>query len=71
MSERGALPARGEVLHEQQLVFRAITVTMGAVVGPAFRFGFGNVWTPALRLGVSGWVAPLVAPAVDLSSLGL
>lgn len=34
-------------------------------------FGFGNVWTLALRLGVPPWVAPLVAPAVDLSVLGL
>ena len=36
-----------------------------------FLFGFGNVWTLALKLGVSGWVAPLVAPAVDLSVLAL
>ncbi|NIY67599.1 hypothetical protein SMALB_5658 [Streptomyces malaysiensis] len=34
-------------------------------------FGFGNVWTLALRLDVPPWVAPLVAPAVDLSVLGL
>lgn len=34
-------------------------------------FGFGNVLTLALRLGVPAWVAPLVAPAVDLSILGL
>jgi hypothetical protein len=33
--------------------------------------GFGNVLTLALRLGVPVWVAPLVAPAVDLSILGL
>ncbi|MGE6738154.1 DUF2637 domain-containing protein, partial [Streptomyces sp. NPDC059900] len=32
---------------------------------------FGNVWTLALSLGVPPWVAPLVAPAVDLSVLGL
>jgi hypothetical protein len=36
-----------------------------------FTFGFGNVLTLALRLGVPVWVAPLVAPAVDLSVLGL
>jgi hypothetical protein len=29
------------------------------------------VWTLALDLGVPAWVAPLVAPAVDLSVLGL
>jgi hypothetical protein len=36
-----------------------------------FLFGFGNVLNLALRLGVPAWVAPLVAPAVDLSILGL
>lgn len=34
-------------------------------------FGFGNVLNLALRLGVSPWVAPLVAPAVDLSVFAL
>ncbi|MDH6213143.1 SpdA protein [Streptomyces pseudovenezuelae] len=44
---------------------------MGAVVGLTFLFGFGNVWALAARLGVPALVAPLVAPAVDLSVLGL
>ena len=44
---------------------------MGVVVGLTFMFGFGNVLNLALRLGVPVWVAPLVAPAVDLSILGL
>ncbi|MET7996957.1 hypothetical protein ABZU76_39390 [Amycolatopsis sp. NPDC005232] len=44
---------------------------MGTVVGLTFLFGFGNVLNLALRLGVPLWVAPLVAPAVDLSILGL
>jgi len=44
---------------------------MGAVVGLTFLFGFGNVWLLGLRLGVPRYVAPLVAPAVDLSVLGL
>ncbi|WP_197710436.1 SpdA protein [Streptomyces malaysiensis] len=48
-----------------------MTLIMAAVVGLTFLFGFGNVWTLALRLGVPPWVAPLVAPAVDLSVLGL
>jgi hypothetical protein len=30
-----------------------------------------NVFNLALRLGVPVWVAPLVAPAVDLSIVGL
>ncbi|WP_280883483.1 hypothetical protein [Streptomyces pseudovenezuelae] len=48
-----------------------MTMIMTAVVGLTFLFGFGNVWTLALRLGVPPWVAPLVAPAVDLSVMGL
>ncbi|MFG1667660.1 SpdA protein [Streptomyces sp. Y7] len=48
-----------------------MTVTITAVVGLAFLFGFGNVWALALHLGITPWVAPLVAPAVDLSVIGL
>jgi hypothetical protein len=64
------MPARRVAVREQQLAFRAVTAISG-VVGLTFLFGFGNVWTLALKLGVSGWVAPLVAPAVDLSVLAL
>ncbi|SDM87367.1 hypothetical protein SAMN04488074_12864 [Lentzea albidocapillata subsp. violacea] len=53
------------------VVVRAVTVIMGTVVGLTFLFGFGNVLSLGLRLGVPIWVAPLVAPAVDLSILGL
>jgi len=42
---------------------------MGVVVGLTFLFGIGNVLNLALQLGVPAWVAPLVAPAVDLSIL--
>jgi hypothetical protein len=52
-------------------VVQAVTAIMGTVVGLTFLFGFGNVLNLALRLGVPIWVAPLVAPAVDLSILGL
>jgi hypothetical protein len=52
-------------------VVQTVTVIMGIVVGLTFMFGFGNVLNLALRLGVPAWVAPLVAPAVDLSILGL
>jgi hypothetical protein len=54
-----------------EVMVRSVTVIAGAVVALTFIFGFGNVWTLALRLGVPAWVAPLVAPAVDLSILGL
>jgi hypothetical protein len=52
-------------------VVQIVTVIMGIVVGLTFLFGFGNVLSLGLRLGVSGWVAPLVAPAVDLSVVAL
>ncbi|MEV0910772.1 SpdA protein [Streptomyces hokutonensis] len=71
MSEPRVTPGRPGTVREQQLAFRAVTAIAGAVVGLAFLFGFGNVWTLALRLGVSAWAAPLVAPAVDLSVLAL
>lgn len=44
---------------------------MRVVIALTFLFGFGNVLNLALRLGVPMYVAPLVAPAVDLSVLGL
>jgi hypothetical protein len=56
---------------DKAVVVRVVTVIMGVVVGLTFLFGFGNVLNLALRLGVPVWVAPLVAPAVDLSILGL
>jgi hypothetical protein len=52
-------------------VLSAVTLIVGIIVGLTFLFGFGNVLTLALRLGVPVWVAPLVAPAVDLSVVGL
>ncbi|MCP3800661.1 hypothetical protein NLX83_15445 [Allokutzneria sp. A3M-2-11 16] len=48
-----------------------VTGVMAVVVGLSFVFGFGNVLALALRLGVTVWVAPLVAPAVDLTVVGL
>ncbi|MFF4817293.1 DUF2637 domain-containing protein [Kitasatospora sp. NPDC001309] len=48
-----------------------ITLVMTITAGLAFAFSFGNVWALALRLGVPDPVAPLIAPMVDLSVLGL
>ncbi len=56
---------------DEATVVKAVTMIMGVVVGLTFLFGFGNVLNLALRLDVPVWVAPLVAPAVDLSILGL
>jgi hypothetical protein len=52
-------------------VVQTVTVIMATVVGLTFLFGFSNVLNLALRLDVPTWVAPLVAPSVDLSILGL
>lgn len=54
-----------------EVMVRSVTVIAAVVVALTFIFGFGNVLNLALRLGVPVWVAPLVAPAVDLSILGL
>lgn len=52
-------------------VVRTVSLVMGVVVGLTFLFGFGNVLNLALKLGVPVYVAPLVAPAVDLTVVGL
>ena len=36
-----------------------------------FAFSLGNVTRLCLDLGITGWIAWLVAPAVDLSVVGL
>lgn len=69
-------PAEGTESHPdavlaRRFTLRAVTVIMASVVGLTFLFDFGNVWTLALRLNVTPWVAPLIAPAVDLSVIGL
>ena len=69
MTPRAAVSTRSAL--DGAAVVRAVTMIMGVVVGLTFLFGFGNVLNLALRLGVPVWVAPLVAPAVDLSILGL
>ncbi|MCO1575832.1 hypothetical protein M8C13_08690 [Crossiella sp. SN42] len=66
-----AAEAPARPVGDQSPIIRWITLIMAAVVGLTFLFGFGNVLNLALRLGVPVWVAPLVAPAVDLSILGL
>jgi hypothetical protein len=48
-------------LLERHVTLRAVTVIMATVVGLTFMFGFGNVWTLALRLGVPPWVAHLAS----------
>ncbi|MFC7306062.1 DUF2637 domain-containing protein [Streptomyces monticola] len=56
---------------EERVTQRTVTVVMATIAALAFVFSFGNVWSLALRLGVPRPIAPLIAPMVDLSVLGL
>ena len=56
---------------EDRITQRTITVVMIVIAALAFVFSFGNVWSLALRLGVPAPIAPLIAPMVDLSVVGL
>ncbi|MEU1805993.1 DUF2637 domain-containing protein [Streptomyces sp. NPDC019937] len=58
-------------MSEDRITQRTVTVVMGIIAGLAFVFSFGNVWALALRLGVPRPIAPLIAPMVDLSVVGL
>lgn len=50
---------------------RIVTCAVLVIALLTFVFGFGNGWQLGLSLGVPGWIAPLVAPAVDLSVMAL
>jgi len=54
-----------------RLARRVVTAVMGLIAALAFTFSFGNVWALALRLGIPRPIAPLIAPMVDLSVVGL
>ncbi|MFD5130611.1 DUF2637 domain-containing protein [Streptomyces olindensis] len=56
---------------EDRITQRTITTVMIIIAALAFVFSFGNVWALALRLGVPAPIAPLIAPMVDLSVVGL
>ncbi|MCK9906622.1 hypothetical protein MXD63_42355, partial [Frankia sp. Cpl3] len=76
MSARPATSPAGSNTRSVDLVgpngtARMVTVIVGTVVGLTFLFGLGNVATLGIRLGVPTYIAILVAPAVDLSVVGL
>ncbi|WP_031080521.1 DUF2637 domain-containing protein [Streptomyces sp. NRRL WC-3549] len=56
---------------EERFTRRTMTVVMAVIAALAFVFSFGNIWALALRLGVPHPIAPLIAPMVDLSVVGL
>jgi hypothetical protein len=55
----------------ETLTRRAVTVITAAIVVMTFAFSLGNVTRLCLDLGITAWIAWLVAPAVDLSVVGL
>jgi hypothetical protein len=63
---RPAVPPAGE-----RFARRVVTGCAVAVVAACFGFSFGNVLALGRYLGVPEWVAWLVAPAVDLTVVGL
>jgi hypothetical protein len=65
-SKQARLPLPGEALTR-----RAITVVTATVVALTFAFSLGNVTRLCLDLGLTAWIAWLIAPAVDLSVIGL
>ncbi len=65
-SNQAPLPLPGEALTR-----RSITVVTAIIVALTFAFSLGNVTRLCLDLGLTAWIAWLVAPAVDLSVVGL
>ena len=59
------------MLPGEVLTRRAVTVITASIVVMTFAFSLGNVTRLCLGLGITGWIAWLVAPAVDLSVVGL
>src|SRR5215471_15732803 len=66
VADEARLPVPGEALTR-----RAVTVITAVIVVMTFAFSLGNVTRLCLDLGITAWVAWLVAPAVDLSVIGL
>jgi hypothetical protein len=66
-------PSERTVLDDRtaRTIRRGLTAVVFIVAGLSFSFGLGNGWQLGVRLGVPGWIAPLVAPAVDLSVVAL
>lgn len=66
------IPSEGvPALPGEVLTRRAVTVVTASIVAMTFAFSLGNVTRLCLDLGITAWIAWLVAPAVDLSVIGL
>jgi hypothetical protein len=72
LTSASATSAEARLLLPGEVLTRhAVTVITAAIVVITFAFSLGNVTRLCLDLGVTAWVAWLVAPAVDLSVIGL
>jgi hypothetical protein len=70
-AEEPRTPADNATIPGEALTRRAVTVITAAIVVMTFAFSLGNVTRLCLDLGITAWIAWLVAPAVDLSVVGL
>ncbi|MCE7009561.1 hypothetical protein LWC34_43150 [Kibdelosporangium philippinense] len=64
-------PAAGFTGRAAVVMRRAVTAVVFIIAGLTFCFGFGNGYAVGVQLGVPGWIAPLVAPSIDLSVVAL
>jgi hypothetical protein len=64
--EEARLPVSGEAFTRS-----AVTVVTATIVALTFAFSLGNVTRLCMDLDITGWIAWLVGPAVDLSVVGL
>ncbi len=69
MNDATATPPASQ--EARPFALRAVTILIASVVALSFLFGLGNVWALGIRLGVPTYIAPLVAPTVDLSVVAL
>lgn len=71
MSETHEHPAAAFTGGAAVAVRRTVTAVVFIIAGLTFAFGFGNGYAVGVQLGVPGWIAPLVAPSIDLSVVAL
>lgn len=70
-SEGRAAPPSSFTGRAAVMMRRAVTAVVFIIAGLTFCFGFGNGYAVGVQLGVPGWIAPLVAPSIDLSVVAL
>jgi hypothetical protein len=64
-----AIPVLGR--RSARTVVIVVSVTGSVIAGCAFAFSFGNIWQLARLWGLPPSIAPLVAPMLDISVVGL